>query len=173
MLAMLGANPGPHNKEKTMWIEIMGRREACDYCREAHDESCVIISISDPRMLYYEEPFASLENEVIDILPLTFSDADKPGRDVYGYDAGVDDLMSDDDARMVAEFVAKYRKKNIIIHCDAGISRSAGVAAAIMKHLTGDDSQVFDSPRRHPNMWCYRKTLEALQEKDGPKPVSQ
>lgn len=156
-----------------MWLEIMSRREVCDYCREAHDESCVIISISDPRMLYYEEPFASLENEVIDILPLTFSDADKPGLDVYGYDAEVEDLMSDGDARKVAGFVAKYRGENIIVHCDAGISRSAGVGAAILKHLTGYDGKIFNSPERHPNMWCYRKTLNALQEKDGPKPVSQ
>lgn len=146
-----------------MGIEIMSRREACWYCEEQHDDECAMISISDPRMGYDSAPFCSKENKVVEILRLKFSDADRPGRDVYGYDAGVDDLMSDDDARMVAEFVAKYRGQNIIVHCDAGISRSAGVAAAIMKHLTGDDSAVFDSGFWRPNMWCYRKTLTALQ----------
>lgn len=170
---MLGANPGPHNKEKAMWIEIMSRREVCWYCEEHHDEPCVMISISDPRMWYDSSPFVSSENKVVDILELMFSDADKPGLDVYCNEAGVEDLMSDEDARRVAEFVAKYRGENIIVHCDAGISRSAGVAAAIMKHLSGDDSRIFDSSRWHPNMWCYRKTLNALHEKDGPKPVSQ
>ena len=42
------------------------------------------------------------------------------------------------------------------------ISRSSGVGAAILKHYTGDDSSVFENPRFHPNMWCYRKTLSAL-----------
>ena len=151
----------------------MSRREACWYCEEPHDEESVIISISDPRMWYESTPFISSENKVIDILDIMFSDADRPGLDVYGNEAGVEDLMSDEDARRVAEFVVKYRGKNIIVHCDAGISRSAGVAAAITKHLTGDDSKIFNSQMRHPNMLCYRKTLEALHEKDGPKPVSQ
>lgn len=151
----------------------MSRREACWYCEEQHDDECAMISISDPRMGYDSAPFCSSENNVVEILRLKFSDADKPGLDVYGNEAGVDDLMSDDDAMQVKEFVRKYWATNIIVHCDAGISRSAGVGAAIMKYLTGDDSQVFDDPIRHPNMWCYRKTLEALHKKDGPKPVNQ
>lgn len=156
-----------------MCIDIMSRREACWYCEEPHDETCAMISISDPRMGYDSAPFCSQENNVVEILRLQFSDADQPGLDVYGNETGIEDLMSDDDARRVAEFVAKYREHNIIVHCDAGFSRSAGVAAAITKYLTGDDSKIFNSQMRHPNMWCYRKTLEALHKKDGPKPVNQ
>jgi hypothetical protein len=43
-----------------------------------------------------------------------------------------------------------------------GICRSAGIAAAISKVLTGDDSRFFDKSRYVPNMLCYRLTLEAL-----------
>lgn len=170
---MLVVSSKVRGREFKMRIDIMSRREVCWYCEEPHDEPCVMISISDPRMWYDSAPFVSSENKVVDILELMFSDADKPGLDVYGNEAGVEDLMSDEDARRVAEFVAKYRGENIIVHCDAGISRLAGVATAIMKHLSGDDSRIFDSSRWHPNMWCYRKTLNALHEKDGPKPVSQ
>lgn len=52
----------------------------------------------------------------------------------------------------------------IIVHCGAGISRSAGVCAAIEKFLTGDDSRIFDSAYYHPNMSCYNAVLEALME---------
>ena len=70
--------------------------------------------------------------------------------------------MSDKDAERIVEFLTRHPNVDVIVHCDAGISRSSGVAAAILKYLTGDDSSIFDNARLHPNMWCYRKTLNAL-----------
>ncbi len=70
--------------------------------------------------------------------------------------------MSEADAESIAAFVEANPGLPVIVHCDAGISRSSGVGAAILKHYTGDDSSVFDNPRFHPNIWCYRKTLCAL-----------
>lgn len=72
--------------------------------------------------------------------------------------------MTDDDAKKVSSFVKRHPNTDIIVHCDAGISRSAGVAAAIMKWSTGDDTPIFNSWHYHPNMWAYRKTLNALME---------
>jgi hypothetical protein len=38
-----------------------------------------------------------------------------------------------------------------------------GIRGGVTSNIyTGDDSSVFDNPRFHPNMWCYRKTLCAL-----------
>ena len=91
---------------------------------------------------------------IVDILPLCFADADRPGTDVYGRDAGIQDLMSDKDAERIVEFLTRHPNVDVIVHCDAGISRSSGVAAAILKYLTGDDSSIFDNARLHPNMWC-------------------
>ena len=54
----------------------------------------------------------------------------------------------------------------VIVHCDAGISRSSGVAAAILKAKTGDDSQIFNSPKYRPNMRCYRIILDELMQED-------
>ena len=123
-----------------------------------------LISISDPRIAYMEEPFCSKENQITDILSLCFADADGEGLDVYGNSVVKDDLMTDEDARRVAEFAHMHQSEYILIHCDAGISRSAGVAAGILKHYTGDDRAIFKSSRFYPNMWCYRKTLKALHE---------
>ena len=72
--------------------------------------------------------------------------------------------MSDEDALKIKEVVEETKEKvtEIWVHCDAGVSRSAGVAAAIGKYLNDDDMFVFGSPRYSPNITCYRKTLNAL-----------
>lgn len=145
-------------------ILVMSRRAAVQYCQREQVKQSIMISISDPNMVYTDAPFCSPENRVSAILELRFSDADRPGKDVYGLDAEEKDLMSDEDAGNVVRFVQANRDKQIIVHCDAGISRSAGVAAAIAKYLTGNDDFFFNSGRYIPNMWCYTKTLTAFFE---------
>lgn len=151
-----------------MNITIMNRCDAIRYCHKEHDEKTIIISISDPYMVYKSEPHRGKNNGVMGILRLSFADADKVSEpDVYGHVTGESDMMSDDDAQKIVEFLKKYPDTDIIVHCDAGISRSSGVAAAIMKWATGDDSQIFKSYRYRPNTWCYRKTLDALTMQEG------
>lgn len=145
-------------------ILVMSRHAAVQYCQREQEKQSILISISDPNMVYTDAPFCSPENRVSAILKLSFCDADRPGKDVYGLDAEEKDLMSDEDAGKVVRFVQANRGKRIIVHCDAGISRSAGVAAAIAKYFTGNDDYFFDSGRYVPNMWCYTKTLTAFFE---------
>ena len=145
-----------------MNVTVMSRWDAVFYCYNDHAEPTVMISISDPHMQYAAAPFCSEENRVLQILSLCFADADQPGPDIYGYDAKVEDLMRDEDAAQVAELLRTYPDTDVIVHCDAGISRSAGIAAAILKHTTGDDSSIFENGLYDPNLWCYQKTLQAL-----------
>ena len=147
-----------------MEILAMSRARTIQYCQMKHRHSSIIISISDPNMDYSASPFMTKENHVDAILPLCFCDADHPGIDVYGNETDGSDLMSDDDARKVALFVTERVTDRIIVHCDAGISRSGGVAAAISKWMLNDDNEFFYSGQYRPNMWCYRKTLTALYE---------
>lgn len=149
----------------------MSRRDAIAYCHKPHEKPAVMISVSDPYMAYVSKPFCSQANRLRNILPLWFADADTPGMTVAGaeesafqYMAGNSDLMSDEDGAKIKEFVERHKDVDIIVHCDAGISRSSGIAAAILKYLTGDDSAIFDDPKYYPNMLCYRKTLNALME---------
>lgn len=150
-----------------MNITVMSRRDAIRDCYHIHERPTVIISISDPNMIYTSAPFTSKISNITAILPLSFADADRPGLDVYGRDADVSDLMSDEDANRVVTFVNLHKDADLIVHCDAGISRSAGVAAAIMKAVNGDDSPIFDNGRYRPNMWCYRKVLTAFMNMKG------
>ena len=82
--------------------------------------------------------------------------------DVNDIIAAEKDLLCDKDAERIVEFSKKYKDKLLIIHCDAGISRSSGIAAAILRHYTGDDAEIFDNYSYDPNMWCYFKTLKAF-----------
>ncbi|MBQ6928518.1 MAG: dual specificity protein phosphatase family protein [Oscillospiraceae bacterium] len=145
-------------------LYVMSRANAVEYCRGRHREPSVIISISDPSLEYDEAPFRTEENRVEAILPLCFSDAEEPGKDVYGLDVEEEDLMRDEDAQKVARFVLDNRDKRIIVHCDAGISRSAGVGAAIVNYFTGDAGRFFESGEYEPNMWCFSKVMTALIE---------
>lgn len=125
--------------------------------RDSYDNCNVktaIISINTPGCP--ENTFCASEN-LVRVLPLFFHDIGVRDR------TGVP--MGEGDAVKIAEFV-EWCKDNEVeelwVHCDAGISRSSGVAAAILQYLTGDDSAIFDSPRYYPNMVCYRLTLNAL-----------
>ena len=150
--------------KKKLSIQVLSRREAIQYCEQRHREESVIISISDPNMVYDGAPFCSPENRVTAILPLCFSDADKPGKDVYGLEVEEGDLMRDEDARKVVHFVRANRNKLLLVHCDAGISRSAGVAAAIAEYYEGDARRFFESGQYAPNRWCYSKMMTAFFE---------
>lgn len=81
--------------------------------------------------------------------------------DVDGYG---NNAMTKRDAERIAIAVKNYQNAvdTIIVSCDAGISRSAGIGAALDKYFNGDDMRFFTSPRFNPNMHCYSLTLEAL-----------
>lgn len=136
-----------------MEVCVMNRTDAIRYSYRPHEEQSVVISISTPFDRHGEKIYPSLYNKIVAVLPLLFDDVD-----------GGKDCMTAEDAQKIATFVKRHEGKKIIVHCDAGVSRSAGIAAAILKHYTGDDRKIFDSPRYCPNMLCYRLTLNALEQ---------
>ena len=147
-----------------MKVRVMSRKEAFVYCSLPHEKPAVMISVSDPNMIYDYAPFVSETNGIKEILPLCFADADAPGPDVYGFEAEESDLMSFEDGQKIVRLLERNPGTDIIVHCDAGISRSAGIAAALLKYLTGSDDQIYRDTYYCPNSWCYRKTLAALQQ---------
>jgi len=76
-------------------------------------------------------------------------------------------LMTKEIAQQIHAFVHATLKNHpdlpmIICHCEAGISRSAGVAAALSKLLTGDDEFYFK--RYRPNSVVYKHVLKEAAE---------
>lgn len=130
-------------------ISVKSREDMIDYTRYA-TEPYVIVSISGlttPDPLFYEN-----ENERA-VLYLHFRDTD--------YEP---DCISKQQAKEIADFVKQYENSDVdlFFHCRAGVSRSAGCAAAAMLYEYGDDSFIFNSFRYRPNMKCYTRVLEAF-----------
>lgn len=139
-------------------ITVYDCATACRYVRSCcGGETSVIISIRTPHDEWTPRPQKA--GVVQDILYLQFHDVEKTSQCMPG--------ITDEDGARIASFVNQWWDKvdRIIVHCDAGQSRSAGVAAAILKVMTGNDEQIFSCPMYTPNMLCYRTVFNALSAK--------
>ena len=93
------------------------------------------------------------------VLRMRFDDADprtwrEPGTPLP------DNLFTAAMADQILEFVERTPVQTLVVHCEAGRSRSAAVAAAVGHIHLGDDSFIFDNPRYLPNRHVYRTLLD-------------
>lgn len=118
------------------------------------EESHVIVSIRTPGDP--NEVRLPLNERTIEVLHLQFHDLD---RVVEGYSDHLETQMfQPSHAKQVNDLVKRNKDvEAFVVHCDAGISRSAAVAAAVSKSLTGEDASFFK--RYHPNMRVYNMIL--------------
>lgn len=141
-----------------MKFEVLSRKNAKAFSFQAHDYKTAIISITDVDkigVIFSDNP----NNGIKGILRLKFDDVERNF-------VKNENCITKEDAEEIVKFVNKYKNKvdKIIVHCEAGVSRSAGVCAAIMKAINGDDWAIFDNPRFCPNMTCYRTVLDAFDK---------
>ena len=130
-----------------MKIKVLSRQAFEEF---KSDESFIVISITDPN-----SEKVKIKNKPIDILSLQFFDLDKDiGQFPYSQF-----IFTINQAQQILNFVKKYKNKVnlIIVHCEAGISRSAGVAGALSLIYNGTDEYYFE--KYLPNMFVYRKIL--------------
>ena len=124
-----------------------------------------LISITDAGWSY-----AKLKDEPDYILRLSFDDVDN---DIFlgtteaerEYIANKWHMLSDEQAKQIAEFYVKIRNKAdiIICQCEHGQSRSAAVAAAILEYRSRSGIKVFASDKYYPNKAVFNKVLQALK----------
>lgn len=133
-----------------MLFQVMNRSDARKYSYQTHGHKYIIISISD---MTDEANKFNRSSELLDVLSLWFDDEEKPHPN----------CITSDDAYKIINFVNKYVDKvdEIVVHCSAGVSRSAGVCAALMCIILGSDKYIFENPKFCPNMTCYRTVLNA------------
>lgn len=121
-----------------------------------------MISITDPSALASEVKTcgpAELQDDLNrhGLLRLSFHDIDRA-------DTGLKErTISEEDGKSIIEFVERYQGYPIIVHCEAGRSRSAAVAAALDCIYNGDDTRWFNDPWYYPNMLVYRTVINAYQ----------
>lgn len=147
-----------------MRVVALSKLFALRYAPEL-DKSHIIISILEPKA----EPIEFPPNKTrLAVLSINFYDLDyNPERwgekdteeivEQYGHG-----IFTVQQANTIIDFVEQWKDsiKLVVVHCEAGISRSAGVAAAISKVLTGSDEKIFNSKWHIPNMYVYRTILE-------------
>ena len=129
---------------------VMSEREIEKYnVKEPH----IIISIRSPKSL---KPIIPYRPNCLEILYLEFHDLDG----IHLPSSADYKLISSLDAKLIWEIVNVYKDKIslIICQCEAGISRSAGIAGALSKVLNGDDTEIFK--KYLPNMLVYRTILK-------------
>jgi predicted protein tyrosine phosphatase len=127
-----------------------------------------IISITDPDSGL--PSFAPNENR-LGILHLQFYDLEDISEEMSLKDAVEyvtmfgHGLFKDEQAAEIVDFVEgiRDRAKGILVHCEAGVSRSAAVAAVIELVLNGSNERVFNDRRYSPNLYVYSKLLKAWQ----------
>ena len=88
-------------------------------------------------------------------------------------------LFGDIDAKQIIEFINKVSKfcEVLIVHCDAGISRSGAVGLFACKYLNLDEKKFLKVNRIYPNNHIYRTLMnisgmnaEFIQQfEDNPK----
>jgi predicted protein tyrosine phosphatase len=121
-----------------------------------HDVPHVVISITSSTAdiaRVRDNPFRR------DILRLSFPDADAASALFAERD-----LFSREHASSIWTFIRRHKDiERVIVHCDAGISRSAAVAAALARVLNGSDAEFFGG-RYRPNMRTYRMLLDMGME---------
>jgi len=95
----------------------------------------------------------------VGLLRLSFDDVDQS----LGYLGSSIRLFDDGHARSAAEFVSEHLPATglLVIHCEHGRSRSAGLGAALSRWQNGDDAEFFT--RFAPNRHVYEVMLRQLE----------
>lgn len=100
------------------------------------------------------------------VLRMSFHDADPESMNPSPL-TKPEDYFDDLQANKVLDFVESIENIGVnmlVVHCEAGISRSPAIAAAIANRYFHNDKEYFEPPYC-PNMHVYRKLMNAVQER--------
>ena len=132
-----------------------------------HEEYHILISIHDPfdrppliasnsaRRALLTVPFHDINQEQMHIVT-QLNEVAKKKKQLLP--------ITEEQAKKIVEFVKEHIDyvSAIVCQCDAGISRSAGLAAALAKQLNGDDALYFKNYL--PNTRVYNLILKEFQK---------
>ena len=140
-----------------MNIYVMSQDMVEKYSREKQDVHTILISICSLHGGSQADVTPNKQNLIENVLFLRFDDDDNSR---YG--------IQDSDVVKIREFleenIPKYNIHNIIVNCEAGQSRSAGVAAALMYYFNQDDTPIYKCRKYTPNSRCYSRVLHHMMD---------
>ncbi len=136
-----------------MDFSIMSRKEAIDFTYSFNHRPNVVISITDVGSS--KPQFGRIAN-IYYMLRLEFDDVlhNEPN------------AMTSSQANDIVQLIKVLKNSavgidniNFIVHCEGGVSRSAGICAALKTILGKDDTDIFRNPKYAPNRHCYYTLL--------------
>jgi predicted protein tyrosine phosphatase len=143
-------------------VRTLGEAEAEDPISLPH----VIISITTPG---FPKANLAINKHILGVLRLAFHDLDRDPGPAFRAVYGVPVLFEGFHAVAIVYFMATFenRTEDVVVHCNAGQSRSPAVAAALARFYNGDDREFFPIARGYgpaftPNRLVYRTLLNVL-----------
>ena len=133
-------------EEPPMFVYVLNRERMSEY---EESRPHIVVAVSDPTTKVHQ--LKDNPNRLGQLL-LSFWDLDKKWPSIP------DGYFTQEMAKQILDFVESYKDAKVIYcACEAGISRSAGVAAALAKIYNGRDSEYF----KHyiPNRRVYSMIL--------------
>jgi predicted protein tyrosine phosphatase len=146
---------------------IMGQHEFKEYHKLLSTEDrkkLVLISITEPEA---SAPYMSVDDPTStigfhDVLEIKFWDVE--------YKIGKYEPLTWEQGKIIRDFIVKNKDKKFLIHCRAGVSRSAGVGCAV-ECLVNHDGDVYNyylsksdiknMPRYDPNLTVFDRIVKA------------
>lgn len=138
-----------------MNFKIASRKNIQRYSRFPHKEHAIVISTTDKFSPKVKVDCLPDYNGICAVKQLKFNDVS----------LGIPHSMTIEDAVAITNFVKKYEHCNIdtlIVHCEVGVCRSAGICAAIMRHYGYNYKKLFASKTFKPNIGCFKLVCEAF-----------
>jgi hypothetical protein len=130
---------------KNFAIKVLSRKDAANFTCEVPWAAISIASFPN------EWPNLSEDNRV-NLLQLYFFDQTVPGEHAF----------TENHAKEIIRFVGEAWGKIdcLLVHCEAGLSRSPGVAAAIARIFQGEGQDAAYFKQYYPNYLVYKILLE-------------
>ena len=145
---------------ETLALQVLDRSLART---TTHEEPYAVISITDPQL---KHPVLADSSYCKAVLRLQFSDVSNDFPMLRG--TAHIAAFTPATARQIVDFVREQMQNDVrllIVHCEAGMSRSAGVATALSQFYNHDETHCLVHYR--PNAHVRRLVLAALRECEG------
>lgn len=144
-----------------LFVAIYGIHEFRFHCSDIQDkENIVVISITEPDgdiLSKRDNPYDYFK-DFHDVLEIQFWDLES---DIDGYK-----ILTDDQGKELNAFINANKDKRFLIHCKAGVSRSAGVGCAVecIVNHNGDAYEYQTSHSDIKEFWRYAPNLTVFDK---------
>lgn len=136
-----------------MDIVVKSKKDMEEYALQEHNKTSIVISIASKNNSKADIKSDCI-NKIKEIQFIQFDDTDSMG--------GIEKIDASKIKRFLLKHIGDAGLDLVIVQCEAGQSRSAGIAAALMKYFWNDDTAIFNNHKYTPNMLCYRTMLNEL-----------